>query len=245
MFPFHNDVRIIQGHPVGPVHPLEGGHVFIDFKDHGPGLLHDGLPAVTGQAQAAVPVGIGTGHGHYRHVHFQIVPVHFRQQPQQHGDEMEPPGGEHLPFIGSQMPAVVLEMLHFRVAVDGVDDGTVHQPAPDLHIRQLVLPGGQGFVHQFREPVPEAEIHPVSAFYRLGRFRRRHHLIPIFFQHSLPPSSSLFALHSSLFTLHSSLFTHNDTTKRRSPRWQRGSGVIHQRGWFLTIEGWSFTLFIW
>ena len=79
------------------------------------------------------------------------------------------------------MPAVVMEMLPFRIAVHRVDDGAIHQAAPDLHIRQFVPAGRQGLIEQFGKPIAESEIHPVSVFDHFGRFRRGHDLVAVFF----------------------------------------------------------------
>ena len=126
MLPFHDDICFIQGNPMRTIHPLEARHVFIHFKNDSAGFFHNGFPTEIGEAQSAIPLFIRFGYGNDCHIHPEIIPIHFRQQAQEHGNELEPSRREHFPFIAPQMPAVILEMLPVRITVDGMDDRTVH-----------------------------------------------------------------------------------------------------------------------
>ena len=172
-------IGLRQMHPVGAVHPLEPGKALIDLKDHRAGVLKNGAPGIVGDAQSAVPLPVRPGDGHKGHIHPDMAAVQLRQGPEHHGQELHQPPALQLALIVPDVPAVIGEGGLLRVALHHLDPGPDHQSAADLHVLQLLLPGGKGPVHQLREARAKAVVHPVAGADRLGGRLRGHKSVPV------------------------------------------------------------------
>ena len=170
----HDVVGLRQVYPVGAIHPLEPGQALIDLKDHRAGILKNGAPGIVGDAQAAVPLPVWPGDRHKGHVHPDIAAVQLRQGPEHHRQEFHQPPALQLAFIVADVPAVIGEGGLLRVALHHLDPGPDHQSAADLHILQLLLPGGKRPVHQLREARAKTVVHPIAGMDRLGGRLRSH-----------------------------------------------------------------------
>ena len=191
VLPFHDVVGLRQVDPVRAVHPLEGGQMLIDLKNHRAGRLKDGTPGVVGDTQSAIALLIGLGHRHKGHVYPNVMAVKLGQIAQKHGHKGTQPPALELPLIVTDVPAVVVKGLLLRILLHHFNTRTDHQTAPDLYVGQLVPALRQGPVHQFGESAPKAVVYPVAAAHRqTGRLLGRHKFTFIVKKHGFPPSFS-------------------------------------------------------
>ena len=194
----HDHVHIVDVDAL--VQPaIDPGQILVDLQDHHVGLVQHRPGGGVGHGEVEVSMLIHGGHAGDSHVYREEMVIVGPQIPEHHRVEVAQAPVAELPLIAGHVPAVIDKVLPAGVALHHLN-GLLDQIAPDLHAPQLVLPLGNGLVHQGRESPAHGDIQPVAAFDHPGRLLRGAQLAFVFrrivkrYRHSLSASFSVLVL---------------------------------------------------
>ena len=178
---------------------IDPGQILVDLQDHHVGLIQHRPGRGVGHGEVEVSMLVHGSHTGDGHVYREEMVIVGSQIPEHHGIEIAQSPVTELPLVAGHVPAVIDKVLPVGIALHHLN-GLLDQITPDLHTPQLVLPLGNGLIHQGRESAAHGNIQPVAALDHPGRLLRGAQLAFIFrrivkrYRHSLSASFSVLVL---------------------------------------------------